>query len=94
MKRITKINDNEYISKEVDHTTSLTGSIIELIIYLVLLAILTKFVNIWIQGGLKIMRGYGHFKFEQYKLWCKNHHKKACEYVNFKVFIELYGGVK
>ena len=34
MKRITKINDNEYISKEVDHTTSLTGTIIELIIYL------------------------------------------------------------
>ena len=48
MKRITKINDNEYISKEVDHTASLTGSIIELIIYLVLLAVLTKFVNIWI----------------------------------------------
>ena len=40
------------------------------------------------------MMGHGHFKFEQYKLWCKNHHKKACEYVNFKVFIELYGGVK
>ena len=40
------------------------------------------------------MRGHDHFKFEQYKLWCKNHHKKACEYVNFKVFIELYGGVK
>ena len=48
MKRITKINDNEYISKEVEHTTSLTGTIIELIIYLVLLAILTKFVNMWI----------------------------------------------
>ena len=48
MKRITKINDNEYISKEVEHTTSLTVTIIELIIYLVLLAILTKFVNIWI----------------------------------------------
>ena len=48
MKRITKINDNEYISKEVEHTTSITGTIIELIIYLVLLAILTKFVNIWI----------------------------------------------
>ena len=40
------------------------------------------------------MRGYGHFKFEQYKLWCKNHKKKACEYVNFKTFIELYGGVR
>ena len=40
------------------------------------------------------MRGHNHFKFEQYKLWCKNHHKKACEYVNFKVFMELYGGVK
>ena len=48
MKRITKINDNEYISKEVHHTTSFTGSIIELIIYLVLLSILTKFVNIWL----------------------------------------------
>ena len=48
MKKKTKINDNEYISKEVDHTTSLTGTIIELIIYLVLLAILIKFVNIWL----------------------------------------------
>ena len=48
MKRITKINENEYISKEVEHSTSLTGSIIELIFYLVLLAILTKFVNIWL----------------------------------------------
>ena len=48
MKRITKINDNEYISKEVHHTTSLTGTIIQLIIYLILLTILTKFVNIWI----------------------------------------------
>ena len=48
MKRITKINDNEYIIKEVDHTTSFTGTIIELIFYLVILAILTKFVNIWI----------------------------------------------
>ena len=48
MKRITKINDNEYISKEVEHTTSLSGTIIELIIYLALLAILTKFVNIWV----------------------------------------------
>ena len=48
MKRITKINDNEYISKEVEHTTSLTGTIIELLIYLVLLTILTKFVNIWL----------------------------------------------
>ena len=48
MKRITKINENEYISKEVDHTSSLTGTIIELIIYLVLLAILTKFVNLWL----------------------------------------------
>ena len=48
MKRITKINENEYISKEVDDTTSLTGTIIELIIYLILLAILTKFVNIWL----------------------------------------------
>ena len=48
MKRITKLNDNEYISKEVEHTTSLTGTIIELIIYLVLLAILTKFVNLYL----------------------------------------------
>ena len=48
MKRITKINENEYISKEVEHTTSLTGTIIELIIYLSLLAALTKFVNIWV----------------------------------------------
>ena len=48
MKRITKINENEYISKEVEHTSSRTGTIIELIIYLVLLAILTKFVNIWL----------------------------------------------
>ena len=48
MKRITKINENEYISKEVEHTTSLTGSIIELIFYLILLAIITKFVNIWL----------------------------------------------
>ena len=48
MKRITKINENEYISKEVEHTTSLTGTIIELIIYLTLLAVLTKFVNIWL----------------------------------------------
>ena len=48
MKRITKINENEYISKEVDHTTSLTGSIIELIIYLTLLGILTKFVNLYL----------------------------------------------
>ena len=48
MKRITKINENEYISKEVEHTTSLTGTIIELIIYLVLLAILTKFVNLYL----------------------------------------------
>ena len=48
MKRITKINDNEYISKEVDHTTSLTGTIIELIIYLGLLAALTKFVNLYL----------------------------------------------
>ena len=48
MKRITKINENEYISKEVEHTTSLTGTIIELIIYLILLGILTKFVNLYL----------------------------------------------
>ena len=39
------------------------------------------------------MVGYKRFKFEQYKLWCKNRNKKACKYVNFKTFIELYGGV-
>lgn len=39
------------------------------------------------------MKGHKLFKFEQYKLWCKNHNKRVCEYVNFKVFIELYGGV-
>ena len=48
MKRIIKINENEYVSKEVEHTTSLTGTIIELIIYLSLLAALTKFVNNWL----------------------------------------------
>ena len=48
MKRIIKINENEYISKEVEHTTSLAGTIIELIIYLSLLAALTKFVNNWL----------------------------------------------
>ena len=48
MKRIIKINENEYISKEVEHTTSLTGTIIELIIYLSLLAALTQFVNNWL----------------------------------------------
>ena len=48
MKRITKINENEYISKEVDHTTTLTRTIIELIIYLTLLGVLTKFVNLYL----------------------------------------------
>ena len=48
MKRITKINEEGYISKEVHHTTALTGTIIEVIIYLTLLAALTKFVNIWL----------------------------------------------
>ena len=48
MKRIIKINENEYISKEVEHINSLTGTIIELIIYLSLLAALTKFVNNWL----------------------------------------------
>ena len=48
MKRITKINENEYISKEMEHCSSLTGTIIELIIYLTLLGVLTKFVNIWL----------------------------------------------
>ena len=47
MKRITKINDNEYISREVEHTTSLAGTIIELLIYLSLLGVLTKFVNMF-----------------------------------------------
>lgn len=47
MKRITKINENEYISKEIEHTTSITGTIIELIIYLSLLGVLTKFVNMF-----------------------------------------------
>lgn len=48
MKRITKINDNEYISREVEHTTSLTGELIELLIYLSLLGVLAKFVNLWL----------------------------------------------
>lgn len=47
MKRITKINENEYISKEVEHCSSVAGVIIELLIYLSLLAILTKFVNMF-----------------------------------------------
>ena len=48
MKRIIKINENEESSKGVEHTTALTGTIIELIIYLSLLAALTKFVNNWL----------------------------------------------
>ena len=40
------------------------------------------------------MKDYDYFKFEQYKLWCKNHHKKVSEYINFKVFMELYGIAK
>lgn len=47
MKRITKINENEYISKEIEHTSSIAGTIIELLIYLSLLAVLTKFVNMF-----------------------------------------------
>lgn len=47
MKRITKINENEYISKEIEHTSSVAGTIIELLIYLSLLAVLTKFVNMF-----------------------------------------------
>ena len=47
MKRITKINENEYISKEIEHTTSISGTIIELVIYLTLLGVLTKFVNMF-----------------------------------------------
>lgn len=47
MKRITKINENEYISKEIEHTTSIAGTIIELLIYLSLLGVLTKFVNMF-----------------------------------------------
>ena len=48
MMRLPKINDNECTSNEEDKTTSYKGNIIELIIYLVLLAILTKFVNLWL----------------------------------------------
>ena len=48
MKRITKINENEYISKEVERCSSLTGEIIEIIIYLIILGVLTNFVNKWI----------------------------------------------
>lgn len=48
MKRIYKINDNEYISKEVEHCSSLTGEIIEVIIYLSVLGVLANFVNKWI----------------------------------------------
>ena len=48
MKRITKINDNEYISKEVEHCSSLTGELIEVIIYLTVLGVLANFVNKWI----------------------------------------------
>ena len=48
MKRITKINENEYISKEVEHCSSLTGEIIEVIIYLTVLGALANFVNNWI----------------------------------------------
>ena len=51
MKRITKINDNEYISKEVEHTTSLTGTIIELIINL-LFSIINLFLEYWILNFL------------------------------------------
>ena len=48
MKRITKISDNEYIRKEVEHCSSLAGEIIEVIIYLSVLGVLTNFVNKWI----------------------------------------------
>ena len=46
MKRITKINENEYISKEVEHTTSFTGTIIELILYLHLLQVLSLQISL------------------------------------------------
>lgn len=47
MKRITKINENEYISKEVERCSSPLGLIAELLIYLTLLGVLTKFVNMF-----------------------------------------------
>ena len=60
MKRITKINENEYISKEVEHTTSFTGTIIELIIYLSLLAALITRVKHSINS------------IEEYEFWLDN----------------------
>ena len=48
MKRIIKINENEYISKEVEHTTSFIGTIIELIINIYIIDALTKLVNNWL----------------------------------------------
>lgn len=48
MKRITKINDNEYISKEVEHCSFLTGELIQVIIFLLVLGVLANFVNKWI----------------------------------------------
>ena len=48
MKRITKINENEYISKEAEHCSTLTGEIIEVIIYLIVLGVLANFVNKWV----------------------------------------------
>lgn len=48
MKRITKINENEYISKEMERCSSPIGLIIEALIYLTLLGVLTKFVNLWL----------------------------------------------
>lgn len=39
------------------------------------------------------MVDYKDFKFTHYKIWCKIRKKKPSQYVNFKTFIELYGGV-
>ena len=48
MKRISKINDNEYISKEVEQCSTPLTIIIEGVIYLSLLGILVKFINKWL----------------------------------------------
>lgn len=47
MKRITKLNENEYISKEVERCSSPLGVLAELVFYLILLGVLTKFVNMF-----------------------------------------------
>lgn len=48
MKRITKLNENEYISKEIENCSSTFGVLAELIFYLIILGILTKFINLWL----------------------------------------------